>query len=57
MRLLSLMSQAKNHILQVERLDIGALVSIRGAGRVKISRFLGVRMQNKKLIILLNIAM
>ncbi|KAF2608201.1 hypothetical protein F2Q68_00044009, partial [Brassica cretica] len=25
----------------VERLDIGALVSIRGAGRVKISRFLG----------------
>ncbi|CAN8314245.1 unnamed protein product [Cochlearia groenlandica] len=28
-------------IENVERLDIGALVSIRGAGRVKISRFLG----------------
>lgn len=28
---------------QVERLEIGALVSIRGAGRVKISRFLGVK--------------
>lgn len=40
-------SQAKKHILQVERLDIGALVSIRGAGRVKISRILGVRMQTK----------
>jgi len=25
-------------------LDVGALVSIRGAGRVKISRFLGVRL-------------
>jgi len=28
-------------IENVERLDVGALVSIRGAGRVKISRFLG----------------
>ncbi|CAA7024358.1 unnamed protein product [Microthlaspi erraticum] len=28
-------------IENIERLDIGALVSIRGAGRVKISRFLG----------------